>query len=153
VRRKYHKSGKLNDFQRSKLKSALIAKEIKLIKDNFDFIECNKKGEKLICNGKHKPTSNSQEYFFKIEYDVFNPPKVFIEKPKIEYNDNIHMFPSDNSLCLYHKTDLIKEKWSFKNYNLFDTIIPWTIEWLVFYELYSITGKWEHPFVPHNLNK
>ena len=149
----YHKSGKLNFFQRAKLRSAKIKKEIELIKTNFDFIECKQRGDKLICTGKNKPSKNSQEYDFRIEYDIFNAPKVFIENPVIQYNDDIHMYPSDNSLCLYHKTDLVNEKWSYKKYNLFDTIIPWTLEWFVFYELYKITGRWEHPFVPHGTTK
>ena len=149
----YHKSGKLNFFQRKKLRGAKIKKEIELIKTSFDFIKCTPKVDKLICKGKYKPSSNSQEYNFRIEYDIFNAPKIFIENPVIDYSDDIHMYPSDNSLCLYHKTDLINEKWSYKKYNLFDTIIPWTLEWFVFYELYKITGRWEHPFVSHGTTK
>lgn len=149
----FHKNRKPNVFQREKLRSVKIKREVGYINDNFDLIECKTKGKKLICVGKYKPSSTSGEYEFRIEYDIFNAPKVFVISPLIEYNDDIHMFPSDNSLCLYHKSDLINEIWSHKKYNLFDTIIPWTLEWFVFYELYKITGKWEHPFVPHNANK
>jgi len=57
------------------------------------------------------------------------------------------MYPKNNTLCLYHKSDL---SWNI-NCHLFDTIIPWTHEWFVYYELYCITGNWEHPFVPHKI--
>jgi hypothetical protein len=62
------------------------------------------------------------------------------------------MYPSDNSLCLYHsKTDDLL--WDPKKHNIFDTIIPWTQEWFTYYELYNITGVWEHPHIDHRLNK
>ncbi|MCD4664441.1 MAG: hypothetical protein K8R68_04155 [Bacteroidales bacterium] len=72
-----------------------------------------------------------------------------IVEPQIEHNDDNHLFPKDNSLCLYHKTDLTWDT----SYHLYDTIIPWTLEWFVFYELYLISGKWGHPFIPHKIKE
>ena len=46
-------------------------------------------------------------------------------------------YPADNSLCLYYPGDLT---WSDKHH-LYDKTIPWLVEWLVFYELYQITGS------------
>ncbi|MGZ3776280.1 MAG: hypothetical protein ACXVI9_01405, partial [Mucilaginibacter sp.] len=63
----------------------------------------------------------------------------------IEYHDDIHMYYDDLSLCLYHKTDLTWDA----DCHLYDTIIPWTQEWFVFYELWKLTGEWLHPFVSH----
>jgi hypothetical protein len=58
------------------------------------------------------------------------------------------MFPKDKALCLYHpeSDDFL---WEPKKHHIHNTIVPWTLEWFIFYELYSITGKWEHPFHPH----
>ena len=61
---------------------------------------------------------------------------------------NIYNIDEYRTSCLYHKTDLAWDT----SYNLYDTIIPWTHEWIVFYELYLITGEWLHPFVPHKRN-
>jgi len=132
--------------QQKLLGKYILIREKKLIENNFDFLECNIKGDKLVCEGVCKPTPLSIVYKFKISYDGKSSPKVNVIEPQISYNDYIHMFPSDNSLCLYHSSDMI---WDYKKNHLFDTIIPWTIEWFVFYEIYLITGKWEHPFVPH----
>ncbi len=130
----------------------ILNRERKLIISNYDFIECKISKNKLICLGKTKPTEFSIEYEFKIEYGGVNSPKVLTVNPVIEYSDDIHMFPKDNSLCLYHpKTDNFK--WDFKRHQLYDTIIPWTLEWFVYYELYLISGKWEHHFVPHKRTK
>ena len=33
-----------------------------------------------------------------------------------------------------------------------ETIIPWTAEWLVFYELWQLTGEWYGAASPHGTN-
>ncbi len=52
----------------------------------------------------------------------------------------------NGSLCLF---DPRVSPWK-GSYNLHETIIPWTAEWLVFYELYKIHGKWLGPEAPHD---
>ncbi|WP_432670512.1 hypothetical protein [Flavobacterium sp. SM2513] len=132
------------------LSKYILIREKKLIENNFDFLKCTIKNDNLLCEGICKPTQLSVEYKFQINYDGKKSPQVNIIDPVISYNDDIHMFPSDNSLCLYHSSDMV---WDYKKHNLFDTIIPWSIEWFVFYEIYLISGKWEHPFVPHKSTK
>jgi hypothetical protein len=51
----------------------------------------------------------------------------------------------DRSLCLYFPED---ERWKISD-DAHRKIIPWVAEWLVFYELYLITGKWLGPAAPH----
>jgi hypothetical protein len=34
-----------------------------------------------------------------------------------------------------------------------ETIIPWTAEWLVFYELWKISGKWMGPAALHGTDE
>lgn len=142
MNRKFYKKQKKNYI-------AVIGIEKSLIKKHYDFLTVKQNGSTLFCYGEYQPTKNSRTYKFRIKYSPPNRPVITIIDPKIEYNDDIHMYPSDNSLCLYHKTDLV---WN-TDYHLFDTIIPWTLEWFVFYELYLITGKWEHPYIPHITKK
>lgn len=127
---------------------AVIGKERSLIANNYDYIECIIQGSVLFCYGEYQPTTESEIYKYRIKYNPKSRPVVHIKSHEISYNDDIHMYPKDNSLCLYHKTDLAWDT----SYNLYDTIIPWTHEWIVFYELYLITGEWLHPFVPHKRN-
>ncbi len=124
---------------------AIIQREIHLIKKHYAFIECKFRNGGLYCFGNFQPTPESDIYQYKITYLPTNRPVVTLKNPLIEYNDDIHMYPEDNSLCLYHSSDFV---WNVKSH-LHDTIIPWTHEWFVFYELYLFTGKWLHPFVPH----
>lgn len=127
---------------------AILIREKKLIERHYDFLQCSISGNLLVCRGKVKPTSHSKNYEIKVVYDPKVNPKVFVVNPLIEYNDDIHMFKNDKSLCLFHsETDNFY--WDFRKHHLFDTIVPWTLEWLIYYELYLISGKWEHPFVDH----
>lgn len=119
--------------------------EKKLIQKHYDFLDCKIINGILYCYGKYQPTEESITYSYRVKYAPSTKPKVMITNPVIAYNDDIHMYPQDNSLCLYHKTDLV---WN-SSHHLYDTIIPWTHEWFVFYELYQFTGKWLHPEVQH----
>jgi hypothetical protein len=136
--------------QQKLLNKYILIREKKLIENSFEFLKCTIKNENLVCEGVCKPTQYSVEYKFQISYNGKSSPKVNVIDPVIGYNDDIHMFPSDNSLCLYHSSDMI---WNHKKHHLFDTIIPWTMEWFVFYEIYLISGEWEHPFVQHKISK
>ena len=52
---------------------------------------------------------------------------------------------ANGTLCLYKPTD---DPWKPSD-NIHEKIIPWTAEWLVFYELYLMCGKWLGPEAPH----
>jgi hypothetical protein len=150
----------VNKFHGNRLKKALykipimvfLMKEKMLIESTYDFLNCVFLKGKLICSGSFRPTVYSGEFEFIISYDGKSAPSVHVLKPLIEFNHDIHIYPQDGSLCLYHsKKD--KLNWDYTEHHLFDTIIPWTLEWFVYYELYLITGKWEHPFVEHRKSK
>ena len=46
-----------------------------------------------------------------------------------------HVFPGDN-LCLHFPGEWTPEK------SIATTIVPWTSEWLLHYEIWVFTGKW-----------
>jgi hypothetical protein len=130
-------------------RAAIIQREAHLIKEHYSFIECKSLNGGLYCYGIYQPTPESDIYHYRIKYIPASRPVVTITNPHVLFNDDIHMYPSDNSLCLYHSTDLV---WDV-TCHLYDTIVPWTHEWFVFYELYLFTGKWIHPYVPHKVVK
>lgn len=86
------------------------------------------------------PTSLSEEYKVRLEYSLEKSPRVFVVTPELmkRGEDRIpHRF-SDGSLCLYLPG---AQEWE-KSMYLADTIVPWTAEWLVHYELWHATGDW-----------
>jgi len=112
------------------------------IERKFEFLKCNIIGNKLICRGfvQHE---GIDRYQIRIEYKEGYYPKVFIDFPEIDPSIHIHMY-SDKSLCLFYHPDL---KWN-DYLNIAEYFVPWTIEWIYNYELYKLTGKWEHEESP-----
>lgn len=123
---------------------ARFALQAALIQKHFPFLHCEFKGAELVCSGEIKPSDFCDTYQILIRYPKGKVPRVRIARPKIEPSTKIHMYPN-GTLCLY---DHRAAAWS-ANYNLHETIIPWTAEWLVFYELYKIHNMWLGPEAPH----
>ena len=115
---------------------------------HYDFLTVTISGKKLKCIGYCKPCAYSDLYKYEVNYTPSKHPDVYVKTPNIEYHEDIHMYPHDNSLCLYYPKDF---SWTTSSH-LYNTIIPWTHEWFLFYELYKIHGKWFHPSVPHTTN-
>ncbi len=119
--------------------------EKQLIERNYDFCHVKILSGKLECRGYCTPAGAIQTYLYLITYVPGKTPKVIVKEPQIAYDKNIHMYKDDSSLCLYYPND---KSWT-KGSRLFDTIIPWTHEWFLYFELYQITGIWHHPHVKH----
>jgi hypothetical protein len=94
-------------------------------------------GDRLVCRGRLQPTERSPQYKVEVAYRYGDNPKIWVVDPEIPYEKAIHMY-ADGSLCLY---DWREQPWK-ESYHLYDTILPWTAEWLLYYEIYRMTGKW-----------
>lgn len=129
---------RVNEHQRALLEKHLLER-------HYTFLEVKVKGNTLTCNGYCQPSELSITYNYVIKFTPWFYPKVYVIQPEITYNDKIHMYSSDNRLCLFYPKDF---SWTNASH-LYNTIVPWTHEWFLFYERYQISGKWEHPFVPH----
>jgi hypothetical protein len=91
--------------------------------------------------GKLQPKLTT--YTVKVQYDP-HKPKVYIIEPEV-ISFAPHRY-EDESLCLYHPNDN-----SFTSKSLIaDTIIPWTAEWLYFYEIWLEEGVWWGKEAPHS---
>lgn len=115
------------------------------IENFYDCFECKIDGKTLYCYGKITPSDFSTTYKCRIKYKFGTVPEVTIMEPDIDYDFSAHMYKY-KELCLY---DPREQPWSREDL-IADTIIPWLAEWLVYYELYQITGKWEGPEAPHS---
>jgi len=123
----------------------ILGWEKKLLQKNYPFLQVRTASSTLICIGTVTPSTSSITYSYKIIFTVGEKPRVYSVNPKIEYHEDIHMYSHDNSLCLYYPRDF---SWTWSSH-LYDTIVPWTHEWYLFYELYTIYGRWMHPSVSH----
>ena len=107
--------------------------------------ECKRHGSELVWTGSVKPSPSSTEYVVEVSYSVDRRPKVrivsplLVDPPKLS---EIHRY-KDGTLCLH-----LHEQWN-QTFFMADKIMPWILEWLVFYEGWLLTGEWlgggEHP--------
>lgn len=130
-----------NNFKTLYLQKRFIEKE-------FTCFRCNiqSHGLLLTCKGVLHPLENIEPYSIEIIQKPGTTPKVFVKSPKIEYDPKIHMYKEGN-LCLYYPSDF---NWNastaFAHY-----LIPWVNEWIIYYEIYKISGVWEGPAAPHGI--
>ena len=120
-----------------------------LLTKHYPSLRCEIREAILICRGLMQPNAHCREYYFELEYgrNAFNEhlPLVRIVYPIIKTDIECHMYRSGH-LCLYYKEDR-----SFTNdSNLYNTIIPWTAEWIVYYELYQLGHGWLGKSAPHS---
>jgi hypothetical protein len=125
-----------------------VVLEQTLIRENFPFFHSRISGVELTCRGFIIPTDQSPAYRVEIKYIPWCAPDVRIIEPKISFTPSAHMYQSNN-LCLY---DWREQPWQ-KNWHLHETVVPWTAEWLIFYELLLLTGKWHGKASDHSYIK
>lgn len=83
---------------------------------------------------------------------LYQPPRVYLLSPAPERRPSqpniriphLYRHPTPEQpaqLCLYYPSSGEWKWWDW----IGETIIPWTAEWLAFYEIWRITGTWEGP--------
>ena len=94
-----------------------------------------------------RPTHLSCSYRIEVDYRLGGSPKVRVQEPALRSRDGEpppHRY-EDGSLCLYRGR---YGEWDPAR-PIGQTVIPWTVLWLSFYELWLVTGVWhgqgEHP--------
>lgn len=113
------------------------------LKRKFPFLKSRIKNDTLISTGNFSPR-DCESYSVRIEYRLGAAPKVYITSKDIFPSADIHMY-REGSLCLFYPGDL---KWG-PTTSISEYTIPWIFEWIVFYEIYLLTGIWEAPSVAH----
>jgi hypothetical protein len=93
----------------------------------------------LDCIVPIQPSPASQTYTVRLRYRHGHHPRVTVIDPQLTRHSDAqslpHVYPGDE-LCLYYPGE-----WRH-DMLLATTILPWTAEWLMHYELWLITGRW-----------
>jgi tRNA U34 2-thiouridine synthase MnmA/TrmU len=104
------------------------------------------KADRLIWRVTLQPTPMSVRYSVQVRYQHKRRPNVTVLAPTLESRADEplpHVYPG-NGLCLYYDDEFV----GTENF-IADTIIPWTSEWLYFYETWMTTGVWLGSEAPH----
>ena len=91
--------------------------------------------------GPIQPTDTSNRYKVAISYTLGLRPIVRVLSPHLEDRSSEEPVPHcfrDDSLCLYLTNS---GEWTPGDY-VAETTVPWTSEWLYFYEVWRATGEW-----------
>lgn len=96
-------------------------------------------------SGKWKDSDYRYKYSFEILYHPKYPCEVRIIEPTIMPSASIHMY-DNGALCLYHYRDYPRDK----QFVIATEIIPWAIEWTLWYEIWLRNGNiWKGPEAAH----
>ena len=93
----------------------------------------------LECVLPIQPSPASQTYMVRLQYRPWCRPRITVMEPELRLHPGTHSLPhvySGDELCLYYPGE-----WNH-DMLLATTILPWTAEWLMHYELWLITGHW-----------
>ena len=107
------------------------------------FVPTLSRGGGIMWNGTLQPTAESPLYHITIAHPFDRNPAVRVAKPAIR-PASPHRY-RDGSLCLYWPREW---RWSPRE-SLADTLVPWTVFWLYYYEIWLVTEQWLGPCSPH----
>lgn len=84
------------------------------------------------------PTALSRTYLIELCYRRGHMPEVRVRRPALEprRGETLPHVYRGGVLCLHRDGE-----WN-DGLLLVDTIVPWTAEWLLFYEIWHATGEW-----------
>ncbi len=98
----------------------------------------------LIWEGMLKPSNLSIIYNIRIEYNIGHDPNIYVLSPNPlpmakDSTQLPHIYNHEKQhLCLYRRQ---MNEWN-EHKLIAKTIIPWTSEWLLHYEIWVATGTW-----------
>lgn len=125
-----------------------VREQMAQVRLRWPHLVCRIRNGMLVCDGAVRPTPMSQSYTVRLEYRVGWQPRVWVTSPRLKRHGSAPNQPIPHT---YHSTRQGRERpclffpnsggWR-SDKSLAATVIPWVYEWLVFYELWHITGEW-----------
>lgn len=109
----------------------------------------------ITWTGRWRPTELSDEYTLRVFYRQGFRPKISILSPKLALANGQKKLPhvyegGQDDICVHRP-----EEWN-KGMFIALTIMPWISQWLYFYEVWVLTGKWlgrgTHPSLREHLD-
>lgn len=122
------------------------------LKSYFPNSSIQRKGENEITwTHVVTPSPLSESYTIKLHYKKGVGAKVYVIDPKpLKLAPGKKLLPHvystpEQRLCLYYPKD---KEWTPARLYV-QTLIPWACEWLIHYEIWSVTGDWRGGGIHH----
>lgn len=123
--------------------SLSLAQQMVAMQRLFPSFVLSHRGRGPVWRGELQPQENSPRYRVRIEWHTPKAPRVFVDPSQVP-DQTPHRY-ANGCLCLYYPKD---RSWTAEVL-IAESIVPWTAQWLAFYELWVITKKWFGPEAPH----
>lgn len=133
-------------FSRKKAQYMNFLSQKQKIEDAFPNLSVNIRNNLLTCSGYLYPISTRVGYKIFLSYSFLGIPKIWIRNNNEIKDCKIHKYKK-GELCLYYPKEY---KWN-PFFNIHETILPWTAEWIVCFEYWKIFGKWGAAESPHKI--
>ncbi len=137
---------------RLRARAVTLVEQGTLVTQCFPGFKSRISGQLLTIEGEVQPSPRSPEYRLRITYRLGETPKVHVLSPPLgprEPGGTLpHVFPEDR-LCLFAPS---QREWS-KDKSIAQTIVPWAVEWLFYYEIWFVTGEWLGGGIEHSGSK
>lgn len=118
-------------------RAANLALQAQALRGRFPGSELSLRRTSFTWTASLQPTELSRKYTVQIRYD---PPRL----PRVEVLPQLATRPGGPLPHVYREGVLCLHKageWS-QDMLIADTIVPWTCEWLIHYEIWLATGEW-----------
>lgn len=111
---------------------------------------CRRQSGALVFEGHLQPLDVSRRYRVRVRYHLGAPPRVWVLDPPLrcrpDQEEIPHTYSEDGPRpCLFFPDG---RQWD-GSLPLAVTVLPWLLEWLVFYEIWWLTGSWVGGGVGH----
>ena len=106
--------------------------------------------KKLMCTGELQPDPSFSTYEVRITLEFKRYPVSRVLSPCLQRRSESDAIPhvfdgaKDPRPCLFYK-----QQWH-GSMALSNTIVPWLLEWLYFYEMWQVTGHWHGGGIDHD---
>lgn len=122
-------------------KPLTVIQQAQRIREAFPLFDVSMYQNTLTCTWSVRPDPLMREYTVRLVYRGTKAPEVSVLSPllpdRVKGKPIPHRY-AEGHLCL---TYLRYREWS-RELSLVETFIPWTSEWLLFYETWLATGAW-----------
>jgi hypothetical protein len=121
-------------------RNASVTRQALALAQRFPDSTLRRNGRLLIWRGRMQPTPISRTYLIEVRYQYGWPPKTrVVSQLRTRTGKSLpHVWHHQHRvLCLYQAED-----WNPRML-IANTIVPWASEWLLFYEVWLVTGGWD----------
>jgi hypothetical protein len=125
----------------NKARALGLREQAAYIRQIWPGFSCKVQRAVLISRGCVQPLPSTREYHVRVCYRAGDWPRVFVEAPGLARRADREKVPhtyAENEPCLFYPT---YREWS-PEMPIALTIIPWLLEWLLYYEAWLATGEW-----------